>query len=64
MGKFVDLGFCEKDDPIFTECISAFSLRRQYAQRSKEKPIEDCRNAGSSTKHQAKDERQSNGENN
>ena len=28
MGRFIDKGFCDEDDPIFTEGITAFSLRR------------------------------------
>ena len=28
MGNFIDMGFCKEDDPIFTEGISVFTVRR------------------------------------
>ena len=29
MANFIDEGFCDKDDPIFTEGITGFSIRKQ-----------------------------------
>ena len=29
--KFIDKGFCKEDDPIFTEGITVFTVRRQIA---------------------------------
>ena len=59
--KFIDKGFCEEDDPIFTEGITAFSKRSQNPHFRK-KTLEDVyRNAGSALTLQAEDERKSNG---
>jgi len=61
---FLDKGWCDENDPIFTEGITAFSLRRQQPHRAEEKLEEAYEASGSPLTHQAEDERQSNGENN
>ena len=61
MAKFIDKGFCEEDDPIFTEGITAFS-RRSQKPASRKKTLEELyRNAGSALTLQAEDERKPNG---
>ena len=58
MAKIIDKGFCEEDDPIFTEGITVFSRRSQNP-RSRKKTLEDVsRNAGSALTLQAEDEQQ------
>ena len=61
MAKIIDKGFCEEDDPIFTEGITVFS-RRSQKPASRKKTLEELyRNAGSALTLQAEDERKSNG---
>ena len=61
MAKFIDKGFCEEDDPIFTEGITVFS-RRSQKPASRKKTLEELyRNAGSALTLQAEDERKPNG---
>jgi hypothetical protein len=58
MAKIIDKGFCEEDDPIFTEGITVFS-RRSQKPRSRRKTLADVsRNAGSTLTLQAEDEQQ------
>ena len=58
MAKIIDKGFCEEDDPIFTEGITVFS-RRSQKPHSRKKTLEDVsRNAGSALTLQAEDEQQ------
>ena len=40
MAKFIDKGFCEEDDPIFTEGITVFS-RRSQKPASRKKTLEE-----------------------
>ena len=61
MAKIIDKGFCEEDDPIFTEGITVFS-RRSQKPHSRKKTLEELyRNAGSALTLQAEDERKPNG---
>ena len=56
MAKIIDKGFCEEDDPIFTEGITVFS-RRSQKPRSRRKTLADVsRNAGSALTLQAEDD--------
>ena len=58
MAKFIDKGFCEEDDPIFTEGITVFS-RRSQKPHSRKKTLEELyRNAGSALTLQVEDEQQ------
>jgi hypothetical protein len=61
MAKFIDEGFCDKDDPIFTEGITAFTLRRRQPHRPEETSEEACKTSDSPLTHHSEDERQSNG---
>ena len=61
MANFIDEGFCDKDDPIFTEGITGFSIRRRQPHRPEETSEEACKTSGSALTLQAEDERQSNG---
>ena len=58
MAKIIDKGFCEEDDPIFTEGITVFS-RRSQKPHSRKKTLEELyHNAGSALTLQAEDEQQ------
>ena len=58
MAKIIDKGFCEEDDPIFTEGITVFS-RRSQKPHSRKKTLEELyRNVGSALTLQAEDEQQ------
>jgi hypothetical protein len=56
MGRVIDKGFCDEDDPIFTEGITVFSLRRHKPACRKKTPTDVCPDAGSALTLQAEDD--------
>ena len=56
MGRVIDKGFCDEDDPIFTEGITVFSLRRHKPPCRKKTPADVNRNAGSALTLEAEDD--------
>ena len=56
MARIVDIGFLDEDDPIFTEGITVFSLRRHKPPYCKKTPADVCPDAGSALIQQAEDD--------
>ena len=56
MARIVDIGFLDEDDPIFTEGITVFSLRRHKPPCRKKTPADVNRNAGSALTLETEDD--------